>query len=90
MNYLEAGDCYYNNDRVQGWQYLYMHYCKLYALTIFYSNTIFYRLTWEYNHYNNEDKKYNKIKSNQRNHTTPKLKLNSDILIIIIGGLLRD
>ena len=31
-----------------------------------------------------------KIKPNQRNHTTPKYKFNSDILIIIIGGLLSD
>ena len=34
--------------------------------------------------------KNSKIKPNQRNHTTPKYKLNSHILIIIIGGLLSD
>ena len=35
---------------------------------IFYSNTMFYRLTWGYN----AAKKSCKIKPNQRNHITPK------------------
>ena len=53
---------------------------------VFYCNTIFYRLTWGYN----AGKKQIKIKTDQINHTTPKEKFNSEILIIIIGGLFSD
>ena len=52
--------------------------CTLAHYKIFYSNTkcyrayITYRLTWGYNYYKNTAKKNTKLKSNQRNHTTPK------------------
>ena len=64
----QAADCYYNNIRDQGGRYLYNictteHYTPYYkAYKIFYSNTIFYRLTWVYN----AAKKNRKIKPNQR------------------------
>ena len=66
--------------------------------TLKYSSVIiFYTLTLGYNHYNNHYNHYNngakknrKIKPNLRNHTTLKYKLNSDILILIVGGLLSD